>query len=214
MRTKSLITAILLLLIISSCEEQTSISRTDLEITELLKNDQEFQTYFIESARVQSEISRRILEINSDGNIDILINSNDINKLMEGLEMPSDLIKNHGLLLTDIFVNLTDRYPELNIRTEEEIGTILQNAIIEQSSESILSNIFQNARTADACDDQFESSFNSIHAAFDSGVRTCLVVGLATGGAGLIPCNAANVYNTAVAVGNAIDAHTNCKNEQ
>jgi hypothetical protein len=67
-----------------------------------------------------------------------------------------------------------------------------------------------NVLNRNSCQSAYETSFRRIHSEYDNGVVSCLIVGIATFGAGLIPCNATNVYSTFHKLAVAEDQYNQC----
>ena len=212
MKTKSLIlTVIIAIGLITSCQDEMGDLRSDAELIQSLKVDEEFQDFFKEARSAQLSVSEKLIYINSSDELNNVRNSTSLEEVSQYLDLSNNFLTEFDNKSKNITNYLSTRYPELKLKTEEELSLIVQASISldYQTYDLVLSNL-PNARVMDACDDQFEADFNRIHEEYDSGVVTCLVVGAVTGGTGLIPCNAANVYSTTVKLAKAIDDHTLC----
>jgi len=213
MKTKSLIViAILIIGILASCQDENEYLRSDAELIQALKADVEFQDFFREARSIRLTLTEKLMNLNSKEGLNNVRNSTNLEEVALHLGLGNNFFKE----LDDRSKNITDllsiRYPEFNLKTQEELSSMVYASItFDYNSENLVHSNLRNAGVNDACDEQFEADFNRIHASYDSGIRTCLVVGLATAGAGLIPCNAANVYRTLVDLADAMDAHTLCK---
>lgn len=215
MKTKSLIViAILTLGLITSCQEENESLRTDAELIQSLKADIEFQDFFNEARSTQLLVTEKIVNWNSMDGLNKVKNSHSLDEIFEHLDLDSNLFTELDIKLMHIADYLSSNYPEFKLKTEEEIRTIVRASIFKDFSfyDLVLSNL-PNARVMDACDDKFEADFHRIHAEHDSGVETCFVVTLVTLGAGFVPCNAANIFNTSMKLAAAMDEHSACKNQ-
>ncbi len=152
--------------------------------------------------------------MNSKDGLNSVKNSHSLDEISRHLDLDSNLLPEFNIKSQNITDYLSINYPEFKIKTEEEIRTIVRASISPDypAYDLALRNL-QNARVMDACDDKFEADFHRIHAEHDAGVETCLVVTLATLGAGFVPCNATNIYNTTMKLAKAIDEHSTCKNQ-
>lgn len=207
------LTWIFMLLIIVSCSNDNQIVEEKPlsydEIIELLKEDEGFQNYFKESMEFQLSFSNSFLSAIENGDVSLK-------------EMPTDLIQLTSLISMSesetydylnkgaIFVeNLTLKYPSLLLLKENEISAIINNALSVKSYENYYndSSFFYNRNS---CQSAYEGAFRRIHAEYDQGVINCVIVGIATLGAGLIPCNATNVYGTFYKLAVAADQYNQC----
>jgi len=211
MKVKSILIAVLISVIISSCQEEKDVLRSDSEIINLLKIDAEFQTIFKEASTAQSIISNKVMQLKSEDRLNLIKNSMDISDITEQLNLSPDFIENLDEKFYSSIGSISNRYPELKDKTEDELKYIIGESMVIDISYDLILHNFKQFRVMDECDDQFEEEFDRIHTSHDRGVAACVVVALATAGAGWAPCSAVNIVKTSLEMAEAMDAHSACK---
>lgn len=198
----------------SSCSDQAEIELTSNELTndeiiELLKTDVDFQNYFKESREFQKVLFSSFLSKSASEKIELKDIPKDIHQLNAYLNLPEENSIAYLYKSSNLVEKLINKYPSLGNLNKDEISSIVNSAKIENSEKSVYLDYKAYTNT---CQEQYEASFRRIHAEYDQGVETCLIIGLATFGTGLIPCNATNVYNTFHKLAVAEDQYNACMN--
>lgn len=128
---------------------------------------------------------------------------------VENLEI--QIYNNYSSSIETITRQMKSKYPSLQQMTQNDLNLLATSLSNRYSMEKQLNKNNFNARVLGECDDQFNEDFDRIHQEYDFGVVICLIVTLGTSGAGFVPCNAANIIKTSIAVGTAVDNYTLCK---
>lgn len=196
----------------TSCQDENESLRTDAKLIQSLRVDVEFQDFFSEARTVQFLIAKKLIQLNSNEDLNNIRNSANLYEASNYLGLSNDFLFKLNNKSKNILNIIKNRYPEFNTKTKKELNSIVDASIPSANhADDLVLSTLRSGRVMDGCDDQFKADFNRIHNSFDTGVKVCLVVALSTMGEGLIPCNAANVYRTLTELAEAVDDHTTCK---
>ncbi len=90
---KSIIkTLFLIFVILSSCQDDSDLIRTDMEIAQLLQIDNEFQAFFIASSSAQLLITENLLLAN-DQKLSSVKNSDSFEEVINALNLENNLMQ-------------------------------------------------------------------------------------------------------------------------
>tara|TARA_B110000967_G_scaffold111433_1_gene114063 strand:+ start:496 stop:1134 length:639 start_codon:yes stop_codon:yes gene_type:complete len=187
-------------------ESQTEEGSIVEELTFELKVDPDFNAIISKNSNFSSLFLEKIEKIRLTKEYSSIEDVN-IHDLMTELGI-NDSYNKHIEDVNNHFVNIRDKYPNLNLLSEYELKSVYD----ELSSDSIIISNSLLRRPAN-CDDQFQSDMQTIHDQYDTAVAMCTVATLVSGGLAA-PCFVFAVANTVFQTSVAIDRHTICTQNQ
>ncbi len=199
---------------ILSCDlnDQSSPSRTDEQIITLLKNDLTFQEFNLSRESIRNKVLNEVFVLEKR---DLLLSATNFKEIVGFLNLPENLVEDFERNSQDQAKYLFSNYPELLKKSEVEIYNILASSEIKPANTELFKSIPQlNFRILDACDDQFADDFNRIHHNYDFQVVMCLGMAGVSGYPGVFACEGMAMANMLIQMGQAMDSHTICKNQQ
>ncbi|MGJ8594228.1 MAG: hypothetical protein ACSHXF_16885 [Aquaticitalea sp.] len=122
------------------------------------------------------------------------------------LNLPSSISNNYDLSVKQLTSSLKAKFPKLSKMSQTDISDTFTDAYFIVVGTTTMSR--------NGCDEQFQADMHNIHVTYDSSLIVCAAVGLFTGGAGVLPCAAVATGVAVIQTAVAIDAHTNCMQNQ
>jgi hypothetical protein len=189
--------ALLLFLTFCSKDQGLEIVETNDNIAEMISSD---PAWIELSANNYMFIDRTVTILKSKINKLDNLNTIDENMITDYLGYSDQEINTYAVSILNNIKILDSKYnlQKLNPSQIEKLTCDLSNYSMRE------------VKSAGICEDQFEEAFDDLHATYDSGVKLCAIVTLATGGGGFIPCNAVNIYKACMSAAEAIDEYNAC----